>query len=175
MFLECILSANDVVESINENMDYLLKIIPELNGIIGFEHNHPQHHLDVWKHTLCALSMSPNDFDIRLTLLLHDIGKRYSYQDEEVRHFRGHPKVSAQMSEGILKRLGFNEEYIKNICYLIEFHDTRMTKEQIDSNYELCLKLYEVQRCDALAHNPDFLEKRKKYLEETKLLLRRGE
>ena len=30
----------------------------------------------------------------------------------------------------------------------------------------MCLKLFEIQRCDALAHHPDKLEKRKKYLDE---------
>ena len=54
--------------------------------MIGFEHKHPHHHLDVWNHTLLALSYSPKDFDIRLVLLLHDIGKPHSYQDEEIRH-----------------------------------------------------------------------------------------
>ena len=33
---------------------------------------------------------------------------------------------------------------------------------QIKNNYDMCLKLFEIQRCDALAHHPDKLEKRKK-------------
>ena len=52
--------------------------------------------------------MTPNlhtCFDIRLCLLLHDIGKPFSYQGEEVRHFRNHAAVSANMSKIILKRL----------------------------------------------------------------------
>ena len=47
--------------------------------------------------------------------LLHDIGKPFSYQDEEVRHFRNHAKVSANISKEILHRLGFNDDYIKYI------------------------------------------------------------
>ena len=76
--------------------------------MIGFEHNHPHHHLDVWNHTLYALSLSENNFDIRLSLLLHDIGKPFSYQDDEIRHFHNHPYVSFIMSKSILSRLGFN-------------------------------------------------------------------
>ncbi len=97
MILHEILLSNDIVESINRNMDSLLQIIPEIENMIGFEHKHPHHHLDVWNHTLLALSLSEKDFDIRLCLLLHDIGKPFSYQDEEVRHFRNHAKVSANM------------------------------------------------------------------------------
>ena len=71
--------SDNVVECINNNLDYLLVLVPEIQYMIGFEHKHPHHHLDVWNHTLLALSLSQNDFDIRLCLLLHDIGKPFSY------------------------------------------------------------------------------------------------
>ena len=70
MTLEEILLSDNIIESINNNIDYLLKIIPEIKDMIGFDHKHPHHHLDVWNHTLLALSLSPKDFDIRLSLLL---------------------------------------------------------------------------------------------------------
>ena len=166
MDLQSILLSENIVESINKNMDYLLTIIPEIKNMIGFKHNHPHHHLDVWNHTLLALSLSEKDFDIRLCLLLHDIGKPFSYQDEEIRHFRNHAKVSSEMSRIILNRLGYDEEYINYLSYLIENHDTKIDNKQIKNNYEVCLKLYEIQKCDALAHHPDKLEKRKQYLNE---------
>jgi len=165
MSLQEILLSDYVVNSINDNIDDLLLIIPEIKYMIGFEHNHPHHHLDVWNHTLLALSLSEKDFDIRLCLLLHDIGKPFSYQAEEVRHFRNHAKVSSNMSREILKRLEFDDEYIEYICYLIKNHDTLISDEEIDNNYDLCLKLIEIQKCDALAHHPDKLERRKKYIE----------
>ena len=176
MSLQEILLTDDIVKSINDNMDDLLLIIPEIKNMIGFEHNHPHHHLDVWNHTLLALSLSENDFDIRLCLLLHDIGKPFSYQDEEVRHFRNHAAASANMSKIILKRLGYDDDYIKYVCYLIEYHDTPISNEQIENDYDLCLKLLKIQKCDALAHHPDKLEKRKKYIDEMhkKLVLKKG-
>ena len=74
-----ILLCDDVVGAINDNLEYILKIIPELKDMIGFEHRHPHHHLDVWNHTLLAISYSPKVFDVRLVLLLHDIGKPHCY------------------------------------------------------------------------------------------------
>lgn len=70
----------------------------------------------------------------------------------------------------------YDKKYINYICYLIENHDTKIEDKQIKENYEVCLKLYEIQRCDALAHHPDKLEKRKKYIDEIykKLLLNKG-
>lgn len=173
MNIEEILLKDDVVKSINDNMDYLLKIIPEIKSMIGFKHNHPHHHLDVWNHTLLALSLSKKDFDIRLVLLLHDIGKPFSYQDEEVRHFRNHASVSANMSKNILKRMGFDEEYINYICSLIQNHDTSFLEKDINSNYDYYLKLYEIQKCDALAHNPNVLDKRKEYINNIERLLKK--
>ena len=166
--LKNILLQDDVVESINNNIDLLFSMIPELRYMVGFDQKHPHHHLDVWEHTLLALSISENDFDIRLSLLLHDIGKPFSYQDEEIRHFRYHAHVSKIISYDVLKRIGFDDFFIDKICYLIEKHDTTITEEDVEKNYELEYKRYEIQICDALAHNPEKLEKRIKYLFKTK-------
>lgn len=158
------LIVDDVVKSINENLNDILKLIPELKNMIGFEHKHPHHHLDVWNHTLLALSYSPNDFDIRLVLLLHDIGKPFCYQEGEVRHYKGHANVSANMSFFILERLGFDYEYISKICYLIKMHDTYIRDEEINDDINLSFLRFKIQYCDALAHHPLKLEKRIKYL-----------
>ena len=175
MNLKEILLSEDVVSSVTNNLDYLLNIMPEIKSMIGFEHKHPHHHLDVWNHTLLALSLSYNDFDVRLSLLLHDIGKPFSYQEGAIRHFKNHPKISAEISRNILTRLNYDENYIKYICYLIENHDTPINEKQILDNYDLCIKLYEIQRCDALAHHPDKLERRKEYLNKIKEKILRKE
>ncbi len=166
-----ILISSDIIKSINSNLNYLIKLIPEINNIINFKHNHPHHHLDVWNHTLYALSLSENNFDIRLSLLLHDIGKPFSYQDKEIRHFHNHPYVSEAITKTILTRLGFNTKYIKKICYLVKNHDTSITKKDIENNINLEYIRYKIQECDILAHHPDILEKRKIYLESTKKLI----
>ena len=168
MNLNDILLSDDIVLSINNNLDYLLEIMPELRFMMGFEHKHPHHHLDVWNHTLLALSLSPKDFDIRLVLLLHDIGKPFSYQDEEVRHFKNHNIVSANISKEILRRLNFEDDYVLYIHNLIIEHDNIISDKLINEDYEFCQKLYEIQKCDALAHHPDKLEKRIEYLNKTK-------
>lgn len=162
--LKEILMSDYIVDSINRNMDILLRLIPEIKDMICFPHNHPHHHLDVWEHTLLALSLAPKDFEIRLVLLLHDIGKPHSYQDKEIRHFKGHPKVSSEIAYDILKRLNFYDGEVEEICYLIKEHDLPITKKEININKELTKKKFQVQLCDALAHNPFKLEKRIMYL-----------
>lgn len=164
IILKNILMQEDVALSIKENKAILFDIIPELKDMVGFEHNHPHHHLDVWEHTLLALSKSSKDFELRLILLLHDIGKPHSYQDEEIRHFRNHPLKSAEISNEILLRLNVDPRKIIEVIYLIEEHDSLITDEDIKNNFSLSKKRFEVQYCDALAHNPSKLYKRINYL-----------
>lgn len=168
IFIQELLTSEEVIDNIKNNLDELLKIIPELKDMIGFDHKHPHHHLDVFEHTLLALSKSENDFEIRLVLLLHDIGKPHCYIDAEVRNFKGHPKVSKEISLNILKRLNYTDRFIEEVCYLIEKHDDIITSDEIKNNYNLAYKRYLIQECDALAHHPEKLEKRIKYLEKTK-------
>lgn len=171
MNLFTILMDEDVVSSINDNLDYLLDVIPEIKYMIGFEHRNPDHHLDVWNHTLYALSLSEMDFEIRLCLLLHDIGKPFSYTEGEIRHFNGHQEVSARMSDAILRRLGFDENFVQEVCYLIRNHDMPLSKKEIERSHSLAMKRYLIQYCDCLAHHPEKLEKRKAYLVKIKRLL----
>ena len=84
MYLYGILMSDNIVESIKSNIDYILDLIPEIKYSIGFDQKHPHHHLDVWEHTLYALSLSEKDFEIRLALLLHDIGKPFYYQERRI-------------------------------------------------------------------------------------------
>lgn len=74
--------------TVRENQEYVLEQIPELEHCVGFDHRHPHHHLDVWEHTIEVFkNVKSKDLETRMAALLHDIGKPFSYQDEEVRHF----------------------------------------------------------------------------------------
>lgn len=167
VFIE-VLKSDNVIEAINSNLDRLTDVAPEIASMFGFEHKHPHHIFNVWEHTLFALSKSPNNFDIRLSLLLHDIGKPRCYQtDGAIRHFRGHPDKSANISRRILCRLGFSDEYTRTICNAIRCHDTALYAEDILANPNLANLVFEIQKCDTLAHNPKYNQKRLQYLENT--------
>lgn len=152
---------------LRENQEYVFEQIPELKPCVGFDHRHPHHHLDVWEHTLEVVgNIKSKDLETRMAALLHDIGKPFSYQDEEVRHFHGHPEVSAKMTKGILKRMGYSETFIENVTYLVNMHDTIIDVDNLDNTYEMILKRLELQYADARAHAPSKVEKRIRFLDE---------
>lgn len=148
--------------NIEENTDQIIDIIPEVQYMVGFDQKHPHHHLDVWGHTLEALkNIEDTDMKVRIGVLLHDIGKPFSYQVRgDTRHFKGHPEVSAQMAEIILKRLNYDDKFVEDVCYLVRTHDTKINPNKLDNSYEMVTKRLEIQYADAKAHAPDKVQKR---------------
>ncbi len=150
-----------------KNQEYIFEQIPELRTTVGFDQKHPHHHLDVWEHTIEVVkNIETPDLETRMAGLLHDIGKPFSYQDEEVRHFHGHPQVSAEMTRTILKRLKYPDDFVTDVTYLVRTHDTIIDVNQLDNTYSMILKRLELQYADAKAHAPGVVEKRVKFLDE---------
>ena len=163
--IDTLLTGNNVAESICKNIELFLTLMPEIKYMFGFEHNHPHHHLDVWQHTLEVLNnLCVNDLELNMAALLHDVGKPFSYQDKEVRNFHGHCEISCEITKKILKRLGYNKEFIHNVTYLVKTHDTIIEPNNLDNNYEMVRKRLKLQYADAKAHHPDKIQKRIKIL-----------
>lgn len=152
--------------SVRNNQDLIFTYIPELKDMVSFKHNHPEHHLDVWEHTLAVLDNldDVDDIELKMAGLLHDVGKVHSFQDEEVRHFRGHPKVSKEISDTVLQKLGYEKEFIDSVGYFVLKHDTPIDPDHLDNSYEMVKRLLKLQYADAKAHKPDKVQKRLDFL-----------
>ena len=179
MSLEELLNNTNIVMTINQNMDTLLCYIPEIEEMIGFDQKHPHHHYDLWNHTLLALYIAEEnvflDYDVRLALLLHDIGKPVCFIDGDIRHYYNHSLYSAKIAKRFFKRTNYSKQFIKRVLFLIKNHDCPISDILIDKDPLLAKKLYEVQYCDSLAHNPKYLRKRLDYLSGAKIkLIKRG-
>lgn len=101
--------------------------IPEIKSMIKFPQNNPYHVYDVWNHTVHAIEYcESDDLVTRLAVFFHDIGKPHCYQDSEdgIRHFKGHGRVSADMTDEIMKRLRFDNDTREKVIELVYYHDT---------------------------------------------------
>ena len=99
-------------------------IIPEILKLKGFDQHTPYHDKDVLDHTMAVLDEIKPKLNLRMAGLLHDIMKPDCFTlDEKGRgHFYGHHIKSAQASERILQRLGYEDEFILDVKILISYH-----------------------------------------------------
>lgn len=146
--------------------DVLIEFIPEIQLMIGFNQNNPHHNLDVWEHTIEAVSQSPYNIILRLSMLFHDIAKPLCYTEDEehIGHFYGHAFKSSDMASIILKRLKYDNYTITTVKELIFYHDTntkpkkRTIKRLLNKIGEERFKqLIEIKRADIKAHNPKYI------------------
>jgi putative nucleotidyltransferase with HDIG domain len=98
--------------------------LPELAVQIGYDQRSPYHQLDLWRHTLRTVELSPQDLHVRWAALLHDIGKPYV----QVTNSRGysnythHDVVGAEIVGKIASYLKWSNERTAAIQSLVRDH-----------------------------------------------------
>lgn len=135
----------------------LFEIIPELKYEKNFEQRSEWHCFDVWGHTTATISACDNNVEDRLVMLLHDIGKPFSYQDDgNIRHFKGHAQKSAEMAKKILDRLNIPEKNKNTMIKLIDMHSTKINIESIDAeNLDFYKRLLKIKIYDAKGYEEE--------------------
>lgn len=180
-----LLSGENAVEILREYHSVIEVFLPEIKKSVDFDQKNPHHIYTVFDHTLKALENSPQDLEIRLALLFHDLGKPMCARADEkgILHFKGHPKKSSLMADSIMKRLRFDNKTRENVLLLVNYHDTPITEEKNGEisktkvkklmsqlGADLCKKLITVKKCDNLAQNPRFYKGDGFYEEALKLV-----
>ena len=137
-------------------------IIPELAPSIGFDQHTPYHCYDVWTHSAYAVAAAPADEILRLTLLLHDVGKPacFSMGEDGRGHFYGHPAAGEKLTKTILQRLKSDNATLSTVCALVRVHDMTMPTTVPGMRrlvgklgVENVRRLLDVQRADHAAHS----------------------
>lgn len=146
--------------------DVIAQFLPEITPSVGFRQNSRFHCFDVWEHTLAAIAAAATDRIVRLTLLFHDLGKPAAYrEDERGGHFPGHAKVSEVLARAAMERLRYDRRTTEQVAELVRIHDLPLPTDErgvrrlmMRLPEEDIRRLLEVQRCDRLAHHPDYCE-----------------
>ena len=138
------------------------EFLPEFDACMETPQNTPHHCYTVGEHILHSLCYVRADRVLRITMLLHDIGKpAVRKTDENGRdHFKTHGNAGEKMAGQILRRLKFDNDTIAQVTHLIYWHDYRPAPEEKavrraihkvgEDLFPLFLK---VQRADNLAQS----------------------
>lgn len=100
------------------------QVIPELRPLMGFDQKNRHHIYDIYTHTAQVVQGVPRELTLRWAALLHDIGKPVSFTlgDDGQGHFYGHAAISAEMADGVLRRLKAPTALRERVVLLIDKH-----------------------------------------------------
>lgn len=116
----------------NRIREIFAEIIPDIRLTFDFDQRSKYHTQDLYNHTLSVVeNVIPNHI-VKLAALFHDIGKTKCYQEDikdgkTIYHFIGHPVVSKEMCEAILKELRYSNDELEKISFLVEYHDYKFS------------------------------------------------
>ena len=129
-----LLCGKDVFNILMEYPDVLSVIIPEIAPAVGFTQYGKKHAYDVWEHICHTVDTIPDDRILRLTMLLHDLGKvpTHKLNDKGDSTFKNHALVGGEMAREILTRLKFDKKTINRVSFLVGCHDFEPPESKID-------------------------------------------
>ena len=157
--------------------DVLCQFWPQLEPLVTLEQHSPWHCWGGWEHTIRAVEAAPADGILRLTMLLHDIGKPgcKSTDEKGIDHFYGHPSAGAKLSGQMLRALKFDNKTRERVGILVEHHDVQIPCQDRSIRKwmgrlgtETFFQLLEVKRADSMGQDYELVKDRFVELEEMK-------
>lgn len=170
-----LLTGKNVGNVLRQYPDVFCQFWPRLGPLVTLEQNNPWHCWGGWEHTIHAVEAAPADVTLRLAMLFHDIGKPACKSTDEngIDHFYGHPAISAQMTDEMLRALKFDNRTRERVVLLVERHDAQLPpREQVIRRWlnrlgpEAFFQLLEVKRADSMGQTLEKVRDRLVELEE---------
>jgi tRNA nucleotidyltransferase (CCA-adding enzyme) len=134
---------------------------------VGMEQN-KWHAYDVWRHGLECMDACPRDPILRISALLHDVGKprTRAWSDKTQDYtFYDHDRVGAEIAEPIATRLRFSNDERARIVSLVRHHLFHYSVEWTDAAVRRWIRrvdrdrladLYALNEADVRAKGRDF-------------------
>lgn len=125
-----------------EYADVLSVIIPEIEPAVNFKQYGKKHAYDVWEHICHTVDTIPDNKILRLTMLLHDLGKvpTHKLNAEGDSTFKNHAIVGGEMTKEILNRLKFDKKTVTRVTFLVTNHDFEPPESKIKLKHHLKTK-----------------------------------
>lgn len=158
--------------------EIITEIIPEMKPCVGFEQHSKWHLYDVYEHIVRSVEYIRPTAELRLTMFFHDIGKPDCFftRDGEG-HFYGHPEVSAEKTDKILRRLKAPTAFREEVVFLVKNHDVRLSDSEIKNRKKLneigkerFFLLLDVKKADNAAQGTALAEKEGKEIDKIRAI-----
>ena len=164
--LDKLLMGEHVTEILCRYGDVVFVPIPELAPCLGFAQHSRYHCYDVWTHVAHTVGAAPRDPLLRLTMLLHDVGKPdcFTLDPDGTGHFKGHAPRGAVLATKILPRLRYDKHTCEQVTELIAWHAEKLRSRASVRHAlsrlgaEQFFRLIEVMCADNSAKQPFCLE-----------------
>ncbi len=123
--LKQLLCGVNVKSVLLEYREILAEIVPELKTMFDYEQGSKYHDSTLFVHTARAVEAAPQREEMRLAMLLHDIGKPVCRSTDENGecHYYGHAEKSVQIADKILRDLKCDNLLRTRVCEIIKYHD----------------------------------------------------
>jgi putative nucleotidyltransferase with HDIG domain len=106
-----------------DKINLLPEILPDISKLKGLPQPEKYHDKDVFGHTLDAIDRVKNEPVLRMSALLHDIGKYDAFKNENGKiSFHGHEEISAKKAEAILKDFRYPKDFTASVVNIIKNH-----------------------------------------------------
>ncbi len=155
--------------------DVFCQFWPELGPLAALEQNNPWHCWGGWEHTVRAVETAPPEPILRLTMLLHDVGKPSCKTTDEngIDHFYGHAGAGAELADSMLRALRFSGADRRRVVELVRLHGVELVPGSRSARRwlnrlgpEEFFQLLAVKRSDNLGQAPELVRERLAALEE---------
>lgn len=160
--LSKLLCGKNVLNVLDEFRQVIGVIIPQLIPSFNCAQNTPWHTYTVYEHIIHSVDFAPCDPVIRLTMLLHDIGKpSVKLTDENGRdHFKTHAYAGEKIAAEVLSKLKVSNNIYNKVTTLIKYHQSVENVNDVKIKHwfnkigeEYTLSLFDVRIADLKAHN----------------------
>ena len=173
-----LICAPDMLRIMKQYKTLIAKILPEFEPMIGLFQREDYHCYDVYDHTMHSMAAIEPIPELRLAMLLHDVGKPAC--SDGMGHFHKHEQTGAQIAEDILNRLNCGKSKREQIIKLISLHSIPLSKDKLKLKRLLAkhgeqtiLSLIKVKRADVSAQQPHIAADRLAELDEIEAAINR--
>jgi tRNA nucleotidyltransferase (CCA-adding enzyme) len=134
-------------------------VLPELSVLQMLPYHKGYHSVNGFEHTMLTLeAYEGTDFVVRLSLVLHDVGKATTVDAEG--HSYGHPEAGVELVNQIAVRLRFTNQLRDEVSFLVASHMDRLENGPLARRLKRATKgstlerSFAVKRADIMGRGP---------------------